>query len=120
MKSNELSQLTTEELLERYRKFKEELFHVRFQMATGQLEKTHQLQGLRRNLARVLTFLSQKEVKVPVVKTPPPPPAPKVAKAPKVKAAKPTKAKSEAKPKAEAPAQDKKKGASKKATASAK
>ena len=120
MKSNELSQLTTEELLERYRKFKEELFHVRFQMATGQLEKTHQLQGLRRNLARVLTFLSQKEVKVPVVKTPPPPPAPKVAKPAKVKAAKPTKAKSEAKPKAEAPAQDKKKGASKKATASAK
>lgn len=121
MKSNELSQLTTEELLERYRKFKEELFHVRFQMATGQLEKTHQLQGLRRNLARVLTFLSQKEVKVPVVKTPPPPPAPKVAKPAKVKAAKPSKAKSEASPKAEAPAQGKqKKGASKKATASAK
>lgn len=68
MKANELSQLTYEELMDRYRKFKEELFHVRFQMATGQLEKTHRLQGLRRDLARVLTFLSQRQVPKPVAK----------------------------------------------------
>lgn len=68
MKANELSQLTYEELMDRYRKFKEELFHVRFQMATGQLEKTHRLQGLRRDLARVLTFLSQRQAPKPVAK----------------------------------------------------
>lgn len=61
MKANEMSQLTYEELMDRYRKFKEELFHVRFQLATGQLEKTHRLVGLRRDLARVLTFLSQRQ-----------------------------------------------------------
>lgn len=110
MSANELSQLTNEELLERYRKFKEELFHVRFQLATGQLEKTHRLQTLRRDLARVLTFLSQKQVKVPVVKKAPPAPAPKAEK------------KEKAAPKKEAaPAKDnKKKPAAKKAAASAK
>ena len=61
MKAKELNQLTHEELMDKYRKFKEELFHVRFQLATGQLEKTHRLQGLRRDLARVLTFLAQRK-----------------------------------------------------------
>jgi large subunit ribosomal protein L29 len=68
MKSSELSQLTYEELMDKYRKFKEELFHVRFQLATGQLEKTHRLQGLRRDLARVLTFLSQRQPPAPAAK----------------------------------------------------
>ncbi|MBI4862024.1 MAG: 50S ribosomal protein L29 [Candidatus Riflebacteria bacterium] len=52
---------TQEELQEKYRKYKEELFHLRFQLATGQLEKTHRLQSLRRDIARVLTFLDQHE-----------------------------------------------------------
>lgn len=108
MSANELSQLTNEELLERYRKFKEELFHVRFQLATGQLEKTHRLQTLRRDLARVLTFLSQKQVKVPVEKKAAPAPAPKAEK------------KEKAPKKEAAPAKDKKKPAAKKAAASAK
>lgn len=108
MSANELSQLTNEELLERYRKFKEELFHVRFQLATGQLEKTHRLQTLRRDLARVLTFLQQKQVKVPVEKKAAPAPAPKAEKKEKA-----------APKKAAAPAKDTKKPA-KKAAASAK
>ena len=113
MSANEMSQLTTEELLERYRKFKEELFHVRFQLATGQLEKTHRLQGLRRDLARVLTFLSQKEVKVPAApKKAPLAPAPKAAKAEKNTAP--------AKSAAPGTSKDKKKAAPKKAAASAK
>ena len=68
MKASELNQLTYEELMDRYRKFKEELFHVRFQLATGQLEKTHRLQGLRRDLARVLTFLAQRKAPAPAAK----------------------------------------------------
>ena len=61
MKAREVSQLTMEELQEKYRKFKDELFHLRFQLATGQLEKTHRLKSLRRDLARVLTFIGRHE-----------------------------------------------------------
>jgi large subunit ribosomal protein L29 len=114
MKANELAQLTTEELMERYHKFKEELFHVRFQLATGQLEKTHQLQSLRRNLARVLTFLTQRQAPAPA--------APKAAPAPVAKPAAAPKAPKAAKaPKAEQPAKPAKTASSKKkASASAK
>ena len=61
MKAREVSQLTMEELQEKYRKFKDEMFHLRFQLATGQLEKTHRLKTLRRDLARVLTFIGRHE-----------------------------------------------------------
>lgn len=60
MKGTDFSQLTTEELQAKYRGFKEELFNLRFQLATGQLEKTHRLKGVRRDISRVLTFLGQK------------------------------------------------------------
>lgn len=113
MKASELNQLTHEELMDKYRKFKEELFHVRFQLATGQLEKTHQLQTLRRNLARVLTFLSQRQAPAPVAKAKPeaakaaPAKAPKAPKAAKPKTEKPAKAEktaTKAAPKAKKPA----------------
>lgn len=105
MKANELSQLTYEELMDKYRKFKEELFHVRFQLATGQLEKTHRLQGLRRDLARVLTFLSQRQAPAPVAKPEPAvpakaPKAPKAPRAPKPAAEKAAKPATTAAPKA--------------------
>jgi large subunit ribosomal protein L29 len=60
-KAHDLAQLTVEELLAQYRKFKDELFHLRFQLATQQLEKTHRLRSLRKDLARVLTFLAMKQ-----------------------------------------------------------
>jgi large subunit ribosomal protein L29 len=115
MKASEFSQLTNEELLDKYRKFKEELFHVRFQLATGQLEKTHQLQALRRDLARVLTFISQRQAAAPApapkAKPAPAAPAPKAPKAPKAekapkadKATKADKAATKAAPKAKKPA----------------
>jgi len=69
MKARDVGQLTYEELQEKYRKFKEELFHLRFQLATGQLEKTHRLRVLRKDLARVLTFIGQhKPVAQPATK----------------------------------------------------
>ena len=98
MKASEVNQLTNEELMDKYRKLKEELFHLRFQLATGQLEKTHRLRGLRRDLARVLTFLN-KQGGAALTAAPKAPKAPKAEKAPK--AAKPAKA---AKPEAPAKA----------------
>ena len=102
MKSAEMSQLTTEELMEKYHKVKEELFHVRFQLATGQLEKTHQLQNLRRDLARVLTFLTQRQAPKPAPQKQAPAPAKAAAKPAKVEkaAATPAKAEKAAKPSA--------------------
>ena len=43
MKINELNELTTAEMLEKEKQFKEELFNLRFQLATGQLENTARL-----------------------------------------------------------------------------
>ena len=40
MKINEINELTTAEMLEKEKQFKEELFNLRFQLATGQLENT--------------------------------------------------------------------------------
>ena len=51
--AGELRELNDEELTDRLRKSKEELFNLRFQMATGQLEKNHALGRVRREIARI-------------------------------------------------------------------
>ena len=62
MKINELNELTTAEMLEKEKQFKEELFNLRFQLATGQLENTARLSQVRKNIARIKTVLSEKEL----------------------------------------------------------
>lgn len=62
MKANELKELSTQELLEKEAEFKEELFNLRFQLATGQLENTAQIKQVRKNIARVKTILRQAEL----------------------------------------------------------
>jgi large subunit ribosomal protein L29 len=56
-----LRELTVEELREKYRQFKEELFNLRFQNAIGQLGNTSRIKEVRRIIARVLTVLQEKE-----------------------------------------------------------
>ena len=58
----ELNGLTTEQLLDREKELKEQLFNLRFQLATGQLENTASLKSVRKNIARVKTVLSQQEL----------------------------------------------------------
>lgn len=58
----ELNGLTTEQLLDREKKLKEQLFNLRFQLATGQLENTASLKSVRKNIARVKTVLRQQEL----------------------------------------------------------
>ena len=51
---------TSDELVDQLSKLKKERFNLRFQRASGQLEKTHRVREVRRDIARVLTTLSQK------------------------------------------------------------
>ena len=62
MKINELNELTTAEMLEKEKQFKEELFNLRFQLATGQLENTARFKEVRKSIARIKTVLRQKEL----------------------------------------------------------
>ena len=58
----ELNGLTTEQLLDREKELKEQLFNLRFQLATGQLENTASLKKVRKDIARVKTVLRQQEL----------------------------------------------------------
>lgn len=62
MKAKEIRDLTTAEMLDRERKYKEELFNLHFQLATGQLENTARLKQVRKNIARIKTVLRQQEL----------------------------------------------------------
>ena len=61
MKVKEIKELTTAELLEKEQEFKEELFNLRFQLATGQLENTARIQEVRKSIARIKTVLREQE-----------------------------------------------------------
>lgn len=58
----ELIGLTTAEIEERLAQYKEELFNLRFQKATGVLENPAQLRTVRRNIARCKTILREREL----------------------------------------------------------
>lgn len=58
----ELRELTDEELAERLRESKEELFNLRFQMATGQLNNNRRLRTVRQEIARIYTVLREREL----------------------------------------------------------
>lgn len=62
MKTKEIRALSTDELLAKEKQYKEELFNLRFQQATGQLENTARLSQVRKNIARIKTILSEKEL----------------------------------------------------------
>ena len=58
----ELNGLTTDKLLDREKELKEQLFNLRFQLATGHLENTASLKQVRKDIARVKTVLRQQEL----------------------------------------------------------
>ena len=60
MKIQEIQELTPKELLARKRELKEEIFNLRMQQQSSQLEKPHLIRVARRNIARVETVLSRK------------------------------------------------------------
>jgi large subunit ribosomal protein L29 len=64
MKARELRDLTAEELQKKKKDFKEEIFNLRFQHSTGQLENTARTKLLRRDVARIEMALREKELQV--------------------------------------------------------
>ena len=59
---DEIKTLSSTELVDLEKQFKEELFNLRFQLATGQLENTARLNKVRKNIARIKTALRQQEL----------------------------------------------------------
>lgn len=62
MKTSELRELDYQELAERLAEAKAELFNLRFQLATNQLENTAQLRVTRREIARLATLVREQEI----------------------------------------------------------
>jgi large subunit ribosomal protein L29 len=62
VKPGELRELTDEDLQDKLRESKEELFNLRFQMATGQLTNNRRLRTVRQEIARVYTVLREREL----------------------------------------------------------
>ena len=59
---NELRELSDEELGGRVRELKSELFNLRFQVATGQLDNNRRLRTVRHDIARVYTVMREREL----------------------------------------------------------
>ena len=59
MKVKEIRELTTAEILDQEKQLKEELFNLRFQLATGQLENTARIKEVRKSIARIKTVLRE-------------------------------------------------------------
>jgi len=62
----ELRELNDDELMARLDSNKEELFNLRFQLATGQLDNPMRITQVRRDVARILTVLRERQMPVPV------------------------------------------------------
>jgi large subunit ribosomal protein L29 len=60
--AEQLRAITTEELGIKLREAKEELFNLRFQAATGQLESHGRLTAVRKEIARIYTILREREL----------------------------------------------------------
>ena len=62
VKSHELDDLNALDLESKLREAKEELFNLRFQVATGQLDNNRRLQTVRRDIARIYTVMREREL----------------------------------------------------------
>ena len=62
MQAKELKSLTSEELMNKLNDFKSELFSLRFQLATGQLENTARIKFVKKDIASVKTVLAERKL----------------------------------------------------------
>jgi large subunit ribosomal protein L29 len=60
--ASELRELNDEELVLRLREAKQELFNLRFQMATGQMDNNRRLRTIRHDIARIYTVMREREL----------------------------------------------------------
>ena len=62
VKARELRELDPDELETRLREAKEELFNLRFQTATGQMDNNRRLRTVRHDIARIYTIMREREL----------------------------------------------------------
>lgn len=62
MRAKEIRDLSERELATRFKELKEELFNLRFQNATGQLENAMRIRSIKRDIARVKTVQQEREL----------------------------------------------------------
>lgn len=62
MKAKEVRDMTMDELKVKLTNLKEELFNLRFQIATGQLENSMRLRDVRHSIARIRTIMREREL----------------------------------------------------------
>ena len=60
MKTSKLSDLTVDELVQKESDLRKELFNLRFQQATGEIENPMRIKAVRKDIARVLTIRTEK------------------------------------------------------------
>ncbi len=61
MKPSELREMTIEELKEKEKELRKELFNLRFQKATGEIQNPNRIKQVKRDIARILTIITEKE-----------------------------------------------------------
>lgn len=64
MKTNDIRELTTAEIETKVKALKEELFNLRFQLATGQLENPTRIREVRKAIARMKTVVREREIEL--------------------------------------------------------
>lgn len=64
MKAKEIRQMNETELNNKLKDLKGELFNLRFQMATGQLDNPMRLKGVRRDIAKIKTVVRERELEI--------------------------------------------------------
>jgi len=62
VKANEIRNLSTSEILTKIDELKTELFNLRFQLATGQLENTARIKQVKKDIARMKTIIREREL----------------------------------------------------------
>jgi len=60
VKVNEIREMTSEDLDKKLKELKEELFNLRFQHAINQLDNPHKIVDVKRDIARVMTIINEK------------------------------------------------------------
>lgn len=64
MKANEIRKMSSEDLNKKVNELKNELFNLRFRLATGQLDNPSSIKSVKRDIARVKTIIRERELEV--------------------------------------------------------
>ena len=64
MKANEIRKMSSEDLKNKVNELKNELFNLRFRLATGQLDNPSSIKSVKRDIARVKTIIRERELEV--------------------------------------------------------